>query len=389
MEAMLPFFLVFFAGVIFSALFGRLHVPLVTALLFGGMLIGPFGLDVVPLNDSIRVIGEIGVVFLTFMAGLETRLSSMARYRKTIAQHAALHGVLPLLAGVGIGAMLGLTGFEAALLGIIFMSTSIAVMVPSLDAKGLLHTKLGKVILGSTVVVDIVSLILLSLLLQAVSPIARVPLPAFYFLLFVLIVGLRYVLPWIERLLSSGKVTRDDIFEQEIRAAMAVLFLTVIIFETLGLHAVIGGFFAGLVLSDTIRSHMTIEKLKAIAYGVFIPVFFVTAGMQIDAFALFKASDAWVMVVAVVLGSIGAKFASGWAAGRLDGFTNHESMVMGASAVPRLSTTLAIVYTGGAYGIINPALSTALVIMSLVTTLLGPLVVRSITLSPASLNRHS
>lgn len=388
MENLLPFFLVFFAGVVFSSLFGRLHLPWVTALIAGGILIGPHGLGMVEVDDTIRLMSEIGVVFLTFMAGLETKLSSITTHHRTIAFHALFHGGLPLIVGFLIGGILGFGLIEAIILGIIFMSSSVAVIIPSLEDKGILDTKLGRVIIASTIVVDIAALLGLSLILQSVSPLAKVPLPIFYIVLFVFLVGLRYVLPYFEKILSIGKVTRNDLFQQEIRAVIAVLFVTIIIFEALGLHPVVGGFFAGLVLSETIKSKITIEKLRAISYGVFIPVFFVAVGLELDFTALFRTEGALFLVLIIVGGAIAAKFFSGFAAGQLEGFTARESALIGAAAIPRLSTTLAIIYTGDSLGFIRPELATALIIMSFVTTFIGPFLMRYIRISHASIERY-
>ena len=82
MIELLPFFLVLFTGLFFSEVFRRLHIPWVIALIIGGIIVGPFGFGWLEETATISFLGEIGLVFLMFMAGLETRLSSLREYRK-------------------------------------------------------------------------------------------------------------------------------------------------------------------------------------------------------------------------------------------------------------------------------------------------------------------
>ena len=78
------FFIILLAAVFFSALFNRLHLPFVIALIIGGVIIGPHGLALFEMNQTLDFLGEIGLVFLMFMAGLEIKLSSFAQDKKNI-----------------------------------------------------------------------------------------------------------------------------------------------------------------------------------------------------------------------------------------------------------------------------------------------------------------
>ena len=166
----LPFFVIIAAGVVFSALFNKFHLPWVLALIVSGMIIGPYGLEVVTINPTLLFMGEIGLVFLMFMAGLEVRLTGLQSLRVEVARFAALNGLVPALGGIVLGLGLGYGWLGALLLGIIFMSSSVAVIVPSLEAGGLLKSTLGKIIVAATVIIDIVSLLLLAIVLQVVQP---------------------------------------------------------------------------------------------------------------------------------------------------------------------------------------------------------------------------
>lgn len=186
------------------------------------------------------------------------------------------------------------------------MSSSIAVVVPSLEAAGLLYSRLGKTILSATIFEDILSLLLLSLLLQSVSPVTKMPLSIFLVVLILSLVILRWAIPKIEGLME--RVGPKAGFEYDIRSVSTILLGTVIVFQLLGLHSITAGFFAGLLLSDSIKQEITKQKLHAISYGLFIPIFFIIIGSKTNLGVFAEAEGAFLLTAAILLGSITSKF---------------------------------------------------------------------------------
>lgn len=376
MQEFFPFFLVLFVGVFFSDIFRRLHLPWVIALLLGGILIGPYVLDVFEVDGTIDFIGQIGLIFLMFMAGLETRLSVFQKYRRGLLALGLLNGLIPMAVGAGIGMFFGYSAPVSILLGIIFVSSSIAVVIPSLEANKIIETRLGALVMGAAIVEDILSLLLLSIFLQTTNTTTPLPLPILYALLIGALIVLRWLLPKIQWFFSRGIRDTGDLFQQELRSVFVVLIGTVIIFEVLGLHPIIAGFFTGLVLSDTLRSEVLLGKIRALSYGIFIPTFFIVVGAKTDISVFGEADGALFLTLAIVIGSILSKLSSGWLGGRLLGFNQHDSFLIGISKVPQLSTTLAVAFTGAELGILSRELVAALVILSIITTFIGPLFIR-------------
>lgn len=372
MTQMLPFFIVLFAGLFFSELFNRLHLPWVVALIIGGILIGPAGVGIAEVGPVIKFMSEVGIVFLMFMAGLETKLSSFQESIRHTWVVSLLNAAIPFIVGLGIGAAFGYPLSTSLLIGIIFISSSVAVVIPSLESIGLLQHRIGHTIISSTIVQDILSLILLSIVLQTNDPVTALPLPVFYVLLVVAFVVLRWALPKVQWFFHHPE---RDIFQQELRSVFSILIGTVIIFELIGLHPIIGGFFAGLVLSDHITSRQLRDKLRAISYGIFIPIFFVVVGMETNIQALFSFGDVGLVALIVIIGSIVSKFFSGALGARLLHFNWQESMIVAASSVPQLSTTLAVVFTASSIGFIDETLSVSFVMLAIATTFVGPLII--------------
>lgn len=371
----LPFFLILLATVLFAAAFRRFHLPWVLALITAGIVIGPYGFEVAAVTPTMSFLSEIGLIFLMFMAGLETKFESFKKLKSDIAWLSALNGLIPLITGVGIGLAFGFSAIASLLIGIIFMSSSIAVIIPTLEALDITHLKLGRTIMASAIVVDVLSLIFLSVLLQSVDPVTSLPLVSFYFILAIILTAFFYGLPKIRNLIPHRR-DEKDLFESEVRIVFALLIGVVATFELLGLHPIIAGFFAGLVLSDSIKSEILIDKLRTMSYGIFIPVFFVVIGMETNIGVLSEGKSVIGLIVAIVLTSVITKFVSGWLGGRVVGFKNRDSAMIGLATIPQLSTTLAVVFTGIETGLLPPTLMTAMVTLSIITTLIAPLAMR-------------
>ncbi|MDP2696146.1 MAG: cation:proton antiporter [bacterium] len=373
MEELYSFFTIILAGVFFSMISRRMHIPWVVALILGGVIVGPHALGILEVNSSVSFIGQIGLVFLMFMAGLETNLSSFRGFRKELAWLSLINGAVPCVVGIGIGLFFGYGMLPSLLIGIVFISSSIAVVIPSLESRGLMRTRLGQSVVMSIAMQDIASLIILSVVLQTVNPVAALPLIIFYPLLLTTFLLFRYLLPKINRLLKILARGTQELFQQEFRSTFLILLGTVVIFDFLGLHPIISGFFAGLMLANSITAPVLKEKINTISYGIFIPTFFVVIGAETDIGVFKDFVSIAPLILAIVFGSAISKFSSGWLGGRMVGFTSDQSLLFGVSSIPQLSTTLAVTFAALSLGLIDQKLMTAMVILSVATVIIGPL----------------
>ena len=372
MTQFFSFFIVLLTAVLFSHFFTRIKVPWVVALIFGGLAIGPYGLGIFSPDETISFLANIGLVFLMFMAGLETRFSDIAGLKGKIVFVAFLNSFIPALIGVVVGLVLGYDWTTALFLGVIFMSSSIAILIPSFQTLKIIGSQFGKLIVGATIAIDALSLILLSIFLQIESDTSLTLILISYPFIILILISLAWLIPKI-RSRFKEQAEEQDLFEKELRFILLILIGLVVFFELVGLHAIIAGFFAGLILAKSVKSKITKAKLHAVSYGLFIPLFFVVVGSNIDLDVFSNAKQAILLVSTVVLASIIAKALSGWLAGKILGYTNKESLFIGISTTPSLSTTLAVAFLGFGQGILSQDLLTAIIILSVVTSILAPI----------------
>jgi len=374
---LLPFFIVLFAAVFFSELFFKFHFPWVVALIIGGIVIGPTGFDVFQSNQVIEFLSDIGLVFLMFMAGLESHLlgkrhdASLFPFLKI----ALYTSVIPFIAALAVSQIFGLSFVASIFVGITFISSSVAAILPTLEEKQLLHCKLGRTIVSSVIISDIMSLVALSIVLQTIAPQTKLPLLLFYPLLFILLLFLKWFIPKLFSLYKADMKNEKDIYHQDMRTVFLLLIGTALSFQLLGLHAIVAGFFAGVVLSGTLQSKTLYENIRAVSYGIFIPIFFLLIGVQVHIGEVLFDSKVLLFTVSLCGIAILSKLLAGYFGGLAAKFSKKESSIIGASAIPQLSTTLAVALTGLEAGIITSDIVTALIVVSLVTTTVGSLLI--------------
>lgn len=369
MSEYIIFLIILASGLFFSEIFKRLHLPYVIALIAAGIFVGPLGFNIVNLTPSIEFLGSLGAVFLMFMAGLEIKTDVLAKNKKKLTMAALINGGFPAVIGFLITLYFGYNLLASLLIGTIFVSSSIAVIVPSLEEKGLLSSDIGSIIVGTIMIEDVGSLFILSILLQTADPTAVIPLPAFVTIVVFSILGLKSILPRIETVFFRWRAREG--FEEKLQFVFITLVAVAVYFELLGMHAIIAGFLVGLILSESIRHEHIEKKLHTISYGIFIPLFFIIIGLETDLTAFQKAGDTYLLTIALTGTLIATKFFSGYLAGYLAGYKRVENALVGFSSIPQLSTSLAVVFTAYELGLLDSSLQVSIVLISIITVLIS------------------
>ena len=299
--------LVIVAAIAFSAplvlgLAPALRLPAVVLEIVAGIAVGPSGLGWVTVDEPIRVLALVGLAFLLFLAGREIDFDRLPGQRLGLKGIGfALSFAIALLVAGGLSAA---GQVETPLLvAIILVATSLGVVVPVLKDAGEASSELGQLVIAAASIADFGAVILLSLFFsrEATSTTTKLILLGGF-----LLVGAAFVAALVgaqrSRRLSAVLLRLQDTTAQiRVRGAFLLLVGFVALAERLGLEVILGAFLAGAVLSlvdrDRTMTHPSFRaKLEAVGFGVFIPVFFVTSGIQFDLDALFGSASAMARV---------------------------------------------------------------------------------------------
>ena len=214
-------------------------------------------------------------------------------------------------------------------------------------------------------------------MLKAVAPISAIPLEVFPVALIFFVVIVLYIIPIIQEWLFYFGPSKD-VFAGGIRAVFITLALVALFAELIGVHAMVGGFLAGLTLSDMLKRRKKLEQnIVAISYGFLIPIFLLNLGMTTNISAIFSPGDLFSTGL-IIISLMMSKSISGYLGGRLVGFSSRISWSMGIMTMAQMSTTLATASLAFQYGIFNENTVAALVILSIVTIVITPIFTKMI-----------
>ena len=343
----------------------KLNQPEVLGQIVAGIILGA-GLMVK--TEMITQIGEIGVIFLMFIAGLETDIDELKESGKSSSLIAIL-GVLVPGISVAIVTYLLTENYESSIfMGIIATATSVSISVQTLKEIGRLRSKEGVTILGAAIIDDVIGIIFLTLSVGILKPtvgsnIGIVIGKIILFFVIVLIVGkiIRYLLT------KFDEIYRLD--EKIVSFALIVCLLLAFLSEELGVAAITGAFFSGVVFSMTEHRHKVTHEVNRMASLFFIPVFFVVIGMGVD---LKQAISAFGIGSIIILVAVLAKVLGCGFGAKFSGFNSKQSLQIGIGMVPRAEVAIIISNLGLTLGIIDDNMMAITILMVVVTTLFTP-----------------
>ncbi len=372
-------FVVLLAAKLGDEVFRRLGQPTLIGEILAGVLVGPSVLGVVEPGEVLEVFAELGVVFLLFWVGLETRISELREVGRTAAAVGVLGVVLPLAGGLGLGAALAEDFETSVFLGAALVATSVGITSAVLLELGALERPASRTILGAAIVDDILAMILLAVAVGLaegdgvdVAGIVTVIVLAVAFVAFFAIGGTRFVRAR-PRVLHAPRFSESPLLP----AVILCLGLAALSAE-LGLAAIIGAFLAGMIVAETKEQHPIEEEVEPL-YAFFPPFFFAFIGMQVDLGALADAG-ALALLAAVTALAVVTKFVGAYVGARRLG--RGDAAFVGAGMVPRGEVGIIVAGIGATAGVVDEELFAVIVGMSILTTLVVPPVLRRLARAP-------
>lgn len=362
-----------------------LHQPSVLGELLAGIFLGPSFLhllawpvfaDSAGLEHILAEMGEIGVLLLMFIAGLELHLSELRGNAKVAALAGTLGVLLPLLTGWLTGLAFGLEHSAAIFLGLVMGATSVSISAQTLMELNALKTRVGLGLLGAAVFDDILAIFLLSAFFALVSGAGGLAEIFWVFARMALFFALAFAFGlWL--LPRLVRVTRNLPISQGILTlALVTIFGYGLAAEAVGqMAAITGAFIAGLMFARTPEKESLTPRISALAYGFFVPLFFVGIGLKTE---IPLGAETLLFSALVILAAVFSKWIGVGAGARLSGFSWRESVQLGMGMVSRGEVGLIVASAGERAGLVSQEEFAAVVGMVLVSTLITPPALRAL-----------
>ena len=363
---------------IFSLLSQKVNMPQVVGALLVGVLLGPSCLNILHETDFLTKSAEIGVIFLMFLAGLDTDFDDLKATGKSSVIIAFVGVLIPLGSGF-LTYYLFFHGqrpdtmifLESAFVGIVLTATSVSITVETLREMGKLKGKMGTSILGAAIIDDILGIIALTVITSFTVPgvdIMVVLLKILLFFVFIAVCGF-----FVFRLFRKLEIVYGTKRRVAIYAVAFCLLLSYISEVYFGVADITGAYFAGLILCNVTETKSYIaSKINITSYMFFTPIFFASIGItgMSQELILFTLALLIVAILSKIVGcGLGAKIC---------GFSNMDSLAIGVGMISRGEVALIVAQKGEQAGLISPTLFPAIVLVVIVTTLITPILLKAV-----------
>jgi Kef-type K+ transport system membrane component KefB len=362
------FLIVFAVLLIGPVLFRRLGVSGIIGLLVGGYAIGPHGLSLIGAgNNTLPDLGQLGLLYLMFVAGVEIDLNLLRRYRRTAVSFGVLTFILPFALGMLVGFALGWETLAAILLGSLLASHTL-ITYPAVKDAGLASDPAVATAVGSTVLTDTLALIVLAVVAGsagghrttadiAVQIVVGMSVLAGYSL---------FVLP-----VLAGWAFRWFGTERSVRYVVAITaFLSAAtIAELFGIEGIVGAFFAGLGMNRLVPNEgQLMDRIEFFGGAVFIPVFLVSVGLILNPSVMVKGETLGLAGLFIVA-CLGGKALAATISARLFHFSRAQAGLLFSLSAAQAAATLAATVIGFQLGLFSSAVVNAVLVLILVSVL--------------------
>ena len=388
-------FLLFLAIILISTkalgLFSRqIRLPAVVGALLAGILLGPTVLNYISFSGTageyLEITAEIGVVFLMFLAGLETDIDELKSNIVPSMVTAVMGIAAPLIGGTLSyvfyfhASVTDSTEFlKAIFIGVVLAATSVSITVETLRELGKLKGKVGTTILGAAIIDDILGIIVLSIVISMKSGAAQPGMIIVKILLYFLIMGgLAFLVLKLKKFIEKrGQRRRTTIL------AIAFCFLLAYASEEFfGIADITGAYFAGLMLCNMKVAGYIKDRVEILSYLLFSPVFFASIGIKttLDGMDMNLIGFAVLLLVVAILTKVvgcglGAKICK---------YTNAQSLQIGIGMISRGEVALIVAQKGYQNGMLDDTLFAAIVFVVIITTLITPILLKLSMKGPTS-----
>jgi Kef-type K+ transport system membrane component KefB len=366
---LLALFIMLVAAKLMAELFERLRQPAIVGEILAGILIGPGVLNWVAPTYLTNSLAEIGVIFLLFTVGLETKPAAIFKVGLRAALVAVLGVIAPFVGGWLLMRAWGATSIEALFVGTAMVATSVGITARVLSAMGVLETTTARIILGAAVIDDILGLLILAVVTNLAAgsvnyaALAVTAALAIGFTAFVALVGaavVKRITPRIENLRLS-----HALFVISLLVCLGLSVAAVYI----GVAAIIGAFLAGMTFAEASEDKPTMHKQMSGVTEFLVPLFLVNIGLQLQLEIFRDRSVIALALLATLIAVITKLVACGLGAW---GLGWRRAAQVGTGMVPRGEVGIVVAQIGLGLAVIDQSLYGVVLVMAVATTLIAP-----------------
>lgn len=336
----LVLFIILFAPILFN----KLKIPHIIGLIIAGIVIGPYGFNLLLRDSSIVLFGTVGLLYIMFTAGLEIDIEEFKKTRLKSFVFGMFTFIIPqVLGSLAAYYLLDFSLFAAILLGSM-LSTHTLLAYPIVSKYGIARIRAVTLTIGGTIVTDVLSL----LVLATVTGMTRGDIgPAFWIRLVIGCIIFGAIVFLLFPIIARWFFKRFDDHISQYIFVLAMVFLGAFLAEVAGLEAIIGAFLSGLALNRFIP-HLSplMNRIDFVGNAFFIPFFLISVGMLVDVSVLFKGWGAIIVAAVMIVLAVISKYLAALFTQKTFRLSADERRLIFGLSNARVGATLAIVLVG-------------------------------------------
>ena len=361
-------------------------LPVVVGEILAGLIFAQLGLLNPSESTTLTLFSTIGLAFLMFLAGLEIDIPSLfnnpnnSDKKQRLSLPVLILIIYAITLVLGIGGSFLMTewgmGVNIFLLTLIFGATSLGVVLPVLKNRGMMRTKSGQAIFIGSTVADLFTVILLTIYILFTQNGLNIKILSFLLVLILFFVAARIGTKFIKlpKVLRVFDELSHATVQIKVRGALVTLLIFVVLAESLGVELILGAFLAGMLvgLFKTAQDDNLVQKLEAFGFGLFIPIFFIVTGANLNIKELIDKPQNLIYLPALLGISILVKLIPALLLKSRIGW--RSSFAAGFLLNTHLSIEIAIAVIGEQLGLLTPATSALIIVFAVVTVILMPII---------------
>lgn len=371
-EPLVPFAILLLVILAIPPIFERLRLPGLVGLLVAGVFLGADGLQVLNReSESMKLLSNIGLVYLMFVAGLEI---DIAQFRKT-KNRSIVFGwftfIVPMIFGTAVGRIFNFDWNASVLIGSLFASHTL-LAYPIVSRLGVVRNEAVTVTIGATIFTDIGSLLVLAVCIAInQGDFNAWKLTSLLISLSIYSAAVLFGFDYIGK--QYFRKIPDNEGNQFLFVLLAV-FLSALGAQLIGVEKIVGAFLAGLAVNDVVGEGPVQEKVVFVGSVLFIPIFFVDMGLIVDIQGFIASISSVWLTLAIVLGLITSKFIAAWISKTIFHYNTVEGLAMWSLSLPQVAATLAATLVGYREGMLTEGVLNSVILLMIVTSTLGPFI---------------
>lgn len=351
-------------------IFERLRLPGIVGLILAGVVVGPHGLNLLERDETIVLLGTVGLLFLMFLGGLETSLDDLKRNAKSAIGFGLATFLVPMAIGTGALMLMGYGALAAVLVASCLASHTL-VALPILSKLGIMRVPAITATLGGTLITNVLALLVLAVVVKAQE--GDLTLSFWLFLIPSLIIFTFATLWGVPRLgrWFFRKFGHDE--GAEFVFVLAALFVVSYIAGLIEVEPIVGAFLVGVAITQQIPTLSPLmNRIQFIGNTLFVPFFLISVGMLVDPLILFREPKSLLVASVIIVAELLSKFLSAWGSGKVFGWTFPSSMTVFGLSVAQAASTLAAITVAFNLKIVDEATVNGIIAMILVSCIASP-----------------